>query len=121
ALHGPAYKDALRGFTDQLGGFADRPGQKAWLMGQFLSNDQHVLSSALDDILAHDTGPAATAGKGPPLYASAGPWYADVPRLSALCPQLVTAQTMGSGHYHELEVPQQVNAILARFFELALR
>jgi pimeloyl-ACP methyl ester carboxylesterase len=118
ALHTPAWQGALRAFTEQLGGFADRPERKAWLMDQFLGNDQHVMSSALDDILAHDTVPAAAACKVPLLFVSTGPWYTDVARLRELCPQLATAQTMGSGHYHELEVPEQVNAILARFVHL---
>jgi pimeloyl-ACP methyl ester carboxylesterase len=118
ALHTPAYREALRGFTEQLGGFADRPELRAWLMDQFLGNQQHVMSSALDDILVHDTTPAAASCKVPLLYVSAGPWYTDVARLRELCPQLLTAQTVGSGHYHELEVPEQVNAILARFFDM---
>jgi pimeloyl-ACP methyl ester carboxylesterase len=118
ALRTPAWREALRGFTEQLGGFVDQPEKRAWLMDQFLGNAQHVMSSALDDILIHDTTPAAAACKVPLLFVSSGPWYTDVARLRELCPQLVTAQTMGSGHYHELEVPEQVNAILARFLDM---
>jgi pimeloyl-ACP methyl ester carboxylesterase len=118
ALRAGAGPAALRAFTEQLGGFAAEPERKAWLMDQFLGNAEHVMSSALDHILAYDSAPAAAACKAPLLFVSAGPWYTDVPRLRELCPQLMTAQTMGSGHYHELEVPEQVNAILARFLEL---
>jgi hypothetical protein len=38
-----------------------------------------------------------------------------VARFRQLCPQLVTAQTIGSGHFHQLEVPDQVNAMIERF------
>jgi hypothetical protein len=57
----------------------------------------------------------------PVLYVSSGPWFADVARVRELCPQLVTAQTVGSGHYHQLEVPEQVNAMIDRFLAVALR
>jgi hypothetical protein len=29
------------------------------------------------------------------------------------------AQTVGSGHYHQLEVPDQVNAIIERFIAVS--
>jgi pimeloyl-ACP methyl ester carboxylesterase len=121
ALRNGAGPAALRAFTEQLGGFSDQPDRRAWLMDQFLGNAEHVMSSALDHILAYDSIPSAAACKVPLLFVSAGPWYTDVARLRELCPQLVTAQTMGSGHYHELEVPEQVNAILARFLDLTER
>jgi len=36
-------------------------------------------------------------------------------RLAALCPQLVTGRTVGSGHFPTLEVPEQVNGMVDRF------
>jgi pimeloyl-ACP methyl ester carboxylesterase len=37
-----------------------------------------------------------------------------------LCPQLLTAQVAGSGHFVQLEVPGQVNAMIDRFIRIAL-
>jgi hypothetical protein len=51
---------------------------------------------------------------------SSGPWFTDLPRFRELCPQLVTGQTVGSGHYHQLEVPEQINAMIERFLALSL-
>jgi len=31
----------------------------------------------------------------------------------------MVAQTVGSGHYHQLEVPTQVNAMIERFIALS--
>ena len=35
--------------------------------------------------------------------------------MRELCPTLLTGQTVGSGHFHQLEVPEQVNAMIDRF------
>ena len=42
---------------------------------------------------------------------------ADISRLRALCPQSVTEKLVGSGHYFSLEVPDQINAMIARFVQ----
>ena len=42
----------------------------------------------------------------------------DVARLRALCSTLMLGQTVGSGHFLQLEVPDQVNAMLDRFLTL---
>lgn len=36
-----------------------------------------------------------------------------------LCPTLTTGQTVGAGHFHQLEVPEQVNAMIDRFLAAA--
>jgi len=38
--------------------------------------------------------------------------------FARLCPQLVTAKAVGSGHFLSLEVPEQVNAMIDRFIAL---
>lgn len=44
------------------------------------------------------------------------PW-----RLLPLKPDLQYAMSVGSGHFHQLEVPEQVNAAIERFLETAVR
>jgi pimeloyl-ACP methyl ester carboxylesterase len=44
------------------------------------------------------------------------PW-----RLLPLKPDLQYAMTTGSGHFHQLEVPEQVNAMIERFLETVVR
>jgi pimeloyl-ACP methyl ester carboxylesterase len=38
--------------------------------------------------------------------------------LRALCPSIVIGQTVGSGHFLQLEVPEQVNAMIERFLAI---
>ena len=40
--------------------------------------------------------------------------------LRALNPRIRTGQTVGAGHFNQLEVPQQVNAMIERFLAVAL-
>jgi hypothetical protein len=40
-------------------------------------------------------------------------------RFLALMPDLMTGKTVGSGHFAPIEVPEQVNPMLARFVRLA--
>lgn len=43
---------------------------------------------------------------------------ADLARLAELVPTRLLGRTVGSGHFHQLEVPGQVNAMLDRFLRL---
>jgi hypothetical protein len=40
--------------------------------------------------------------------------------LRELCPQLIAGQTVGAGHFHQLETPEQVNAMIDRFLTVTL-
>jgi pimeloyl-ACP methyl ester carboxylesterase len=119
ALRTPGHREALRAFYTAVGGFADRPDRLAPVIDSIVHTPQHVLAASLDGVLTADTEAAARACAVPLLYVGSGPWYTDVERLRALVPSLATAQTYGSGHFHTLEVPAQVNAILERFVEVA--
>jgi pimeloyl-ACP methyl ester carboxylesterase len=46
--------------------------------------------------------------------------FTEMPRLRAVCPHVVTGQTVGAGHFHQLEVPEQVNAMIERFLAVSL-
>jgi pimeloyl-ACP methyl ester carboxylesterase len=120
AVQTPHYREAVRQFMGQFVGFADDPEHRECLLEAMASTPQHVVASSLRNYVAYDSAAAAGACKVPVLYVSSGPWFADVTRLRALCPQLVTGQTVGSGHYHQLEVPEQVNAMIDRFLSIAV-
>ena len=53
----------------------------------------------------------------PALYVEADPVIERVARLRELCPQVVTGKTVASGHFHQLEVPEQINAMIDRFLD----
>lgn len=57
--------------------------------------------------LAKATVPVVSIGSAVPANASAD--------LRRLCPAITVGQTVGSGHFNQLEVPDQVNAMIERF------
>ena len=44
----------------------------------------------------------------------------DAVRLRAIKPDLQVGITVGAGHFHQLEVPDQVNAMIERFLAIAV-
>src|SRR6202007_209224 len=60
--------------------------------------------------------------KVPFLYLAAAAPLTDFAKLRELCSHVVIGQTVGAGHFHQLEVPEQVNAMIDRFLDVcALR
>jgi pimeloyl-ACP methyl ester carboxylesterase len=57
--------------------------------------------------LARATVPVLSIGSAVPSNASAD--------LRRMCPAITVGQTVGSGHFNQLEVPDQVNAMIERF------
>ncbi len=84
------------------------------------SAPQHVMASAFEHLGACDTAGAAAACKVPFLALYAERVVSDLARLRALCPHVMTGQTVGAGHFHQLEVPEQINAMIERFLAIAL-
>jgi hypothetical protein len=54
----------------------------------------------------------------PIAYIGAAAPIGDVNRFRKICPNLITGQTIGSGHLSPLEVPDQINPMLERFVEV---
>jgi pimeloyl-ACP methyl ester carboxylesterase len=121
ALRTPRYQQAIREFLTPFIGFADDPARAGRLIEDMAATAQHVIASATEDCLVYDSAAAAAACEAPMLYVSSGPWAADAARLRAACPHLISGQTVGAGHYLQLEVPEQVNAMIDRFLAVALR
>jgi pimeloyl-ACP methyl ester carboxylesterase len=114
------YREVIQQFMEPFVGFADAPARRERLLARMMGGPQHVIASTLRNYLTYDTAKSAAACKVPLLYIAAGSWFTDVARFRELCPQLVTGQTVGSGHYHQLEVPEQINAMIDRFLKTAL-
>jgi len=58
---------------------------------------------------------AAAAMTVPVLHIAAASPINDAASLRALNPLIQTGQTVGAGHFNQLEVPDQVNAMIERF------
>jgi pimeloyl-ACP methyl ester carboxylesterase len=129
---GPLYLAAARAsavelFLDYVD--IDDPGRKERLLGPVfaahLNTPQHVaVSTFVNNLNGYDPLPAAEACRVPIAYLSAAvpmiEMGRDLERLRAICPQLVVAKTLGAGHFSPLEVPDQINAMIARFLAVGI-
>ncbi len=101
----------------------DDPHRRAHVLEAVAAMPQCVLASAWQSILETDSVPAATAlgERGTPaLYIGSARPLADLTQLRQLVPQAIIAQTAGAGHFCQLEVPDQVNAMIERFLKIAV-
>ena len=114
------WRPAHRAFLDGALFIADDdPERRARILADMTSAPDHVTLGCFEAILSADMEGAAKKCKVPFLYlAAAGP-LADFSRLQALSPQVVIGQTVGAGHFHQLEVPEQVNAMIDRFLRVS--
>jgi pimeloyl-ACP methyl ester carboxylesterase len=97
--------------------FSD-PDLRAWVVKKMLATSRHVMASAYEQLRVVDAVSAAEACKVPVLYIQAATPRPELVRFRELCPQLMVGRTVGAGHFNMLEVPDQVNAMIARFLAL---
>lgn len=119
-LRGPNWRPVHRAFlSDALFGPNDDSERKARILADMTSAPDHVTLGCWDGILAADMDGALRRCKVPFLYLAAAPPLADLARLRELCPHVTIGQTVGAGHFHQLEVPEQVNAMIDRFLKVS--
>lgn len=81
-----------------------------------LNISQHVLASAFyHQVKTFDGQRAASGCQVPIAYIGAATSLSDLRRFESLTPQLITAKTLGAGHFSPVEVPDQINAMLTHF------
>lgn len=98
----------------------DDSARKELLLKRMSSTSAHVVVSAMEGLRDYDPSYAAGLIKAASLYIAADEPVArsDLGALRDLIPQLLFGQTVGSGHFCQLEVPDQVNAMLDRFMQI---
>jgi pimeloyl-ACP methyl ester carboxylesterase len=94
------------------------PALRDWITEAMLSRPRHVMASAWEQLRLVDGPGAARACAVPVLYIQAAGEKPELGRFQELCPQAILGRTVGAGHFNMLEVPDQVNAMLARFLAL---
>ena len=109
------YRDYVAGLITYLLGPHFDPVERARVVTLAATAPQHSLVSALEGIIAFDSESAAANVKCPLLYVGTSTTYADLARFKEICPQLVTGQLVGCGHYFPLEVPDQLAPMVAHF------
>jgi len=123
-LRTPHYQQVVHDAATQIV-FAptDDPVRKSQLIEAMMRLPQHVIASELEAFIDYNDAKveAALAACSVPVM-HIGSWFpADLARVRKLCPQLVNGQVVGAGHFAQLEVPDQVNAMIDRFLVLAWR
>jgi pimeloyl-ACP methyl ester carboxylesterase len=83
--------------------------QDATDLDAFISLTRHVFANCYEDLLARCDVPALSVS-------AIIPYGLD--RLRRLIPQLYLGTVVGSGHFLQLEVPDQVNGMLDRFLSV---
>jgi pimeloyl-ACP methyl ester carboxylesterase len=118
-LGGPQYREAYRQIFLSVCLPTDDEALKTHLTTYFPQAPQHVLLSAFrNHVTDYDAGPAASRCHLPVAYIGAANPLGDAVKFKALAPHLVAAQTLGSGHFSAMQVPDQINAMLSRFIAL---
>ena len=120
-FRGTNYAEAARQFVDGVFLPTDEPALRAAILDRAARCPQHVLSSAWEQsVIDYDASAAAATCRAPVCYIGAAAPLADLDRFRTVRPQLVVGQTVGAGHFHALEVPDQINAMIERFLLTAL-
>ncbi len=121
-LRGPDYAAELTRVVETVFFLpTDDAARKARVLATMTAAPQHVMAAAYAGLGQYD---AAVAGRvsAPSLYIAADEPSprSDMARLRALLPGMLYGQTVGSGHFCQLEVPEQVDAMIDRFLVLAM-
>jgi pimeloyl-ACP methyl ester carboxylesterase len=115
------YTEVLQRAATSLFIEKDDPERKTRLLARMAKTPQHVAVPALRGHLRdYDLGRAALASRVPTAYIAATNLMSDLDQFRCFCPQLETGQTMGSGHFSQLEVPEQINAMLELFVTISV-
>jgi hypothetical protein len=80
-----------------------------------------VAAKVIRGVVAWNGVGALSLGHVPVLVLLTQPWGSNDPaRLLALRPDLQIGVTVGTGHFHQLEAPEQVTPMIDRFVRLAI-
>ncbi|WP_454916777.1 alpha/beta fold hydrolase [Xanthobacter sediminis] len=121
-LRGPHGADAMVRMADEVFFLptdgAERRRHILEVMGQASPG---LLAAGADILRGYDAATARGRLSAPLLYIAANEPTprADLAALAQIVPHAQVARTVGSGHFCQMEVPEQVNAMLDRFLALA--
>ncbi len=113
------FPECLRPFVDGMFLASDDPALRRRITEDMLARPRHVVLAELESLAAFDSAAAASACTVPALYVGSAEPVADMAKMRELMPGCLRAQTAGAGHFHQLEVPEQVNAMIERFLAVS--
>ena len=98
----------------------DDPARRAEASAAIDAVPEQVVHAVWDALIAWDPTDAVRSLTVPLLYLDHGQPNLDIAGLRAICPQVITGQTVGAGHRALQEVPNQVNDMIDVFFSHAV-
>lgn len=122
-MHGPDYRDVARNYVaDAFFIPTDDAARKARIIDGMVAAPRQVMLSMLEGLRDYHSKVVEGRPTAPSLYIAANEPHprSEIPPLRALIPHMHYGQTVGSGHFCQLEVPDQVNAMIDRFLAIAL-
>jgi pimeloyl-ACP methyl ester carboxylesterase len=118
-LAGPDGETVRRAFVHDMGARDDELA--SWIVDHMCVPSQRVAAAVIRGVSEWNGRDPFASCEVPVLLlrSELGP-DSDVLRLRALKPDLEIGITLGAGHFHQLEVPEQVNAMIERFLTLSV-
>ncbi len=119
AISGPDGEAARAGLVENMFMASDDADRRAAIAKSMTSTPHEIAAPAIGGVLDFD-GAAALAAVACPIAAinSDGP-INDTAAMKKLNPRFMVSQTLGSGHFNQLEVPDQVNAMIEQFVRIS--
>jgi pimeloyl-ACP methyl ester carboxylesterase len=118
ALTSEHWREALEAYFARLLSPYDSPALKSRVMAELGQISPDLAAGLMREGMATDGSEALARVRCPVLVVTAGSPM-DMELLRRLQPEALVGKVIGSGHWLTLAVPNQVNAMLDRFLELA--
>lgn len=118
-LEGPRGEELRREYVHDMGARDDELAR--WIVDLMCSPEQRVAAAVIRGVGEWDgRDPLARCDVPVLLLRDEISENTDVLRLREIKPDLEVGITVGAGHFHQLEVPDQVNAMIERFLAVSL-
>ena len=118
-LDGPNGEDVRRLYVQDMGARDEKLAR--WIVDLMCSVPLPIATQVIRGVTAwNGVGAFALCSIPALLLRSTLGATTDAIRLRAIKPDLEVGITVGAGHFHQLEVPEQVNAMIERFLAITL-
>lgn len=118
-LESPSGEDARRLYVQDMGARDEKLAR--WIVDLMCATPLPLAAAVMRGVVAwNGVGPLRACSAPTLLLRATLGANPDVVRLLAIKPDLQVGITVGAGHFHQLEVPDQVNAMIERFLATAV-